>query len=447
MDFRNKSIRQILQQIASGELTCEMVAKVCVDAYQKRETQGQAWVCFNGEGLLNEARQRDQNKPSPLRSLEGIPVAVKDVFNTRDFPTEMGSPIWKGFTPGNDARSLFHLKREGALIPGKTTTAEFAVHALNKTVNPHDQTRTPGTSSSGSAVAIAMGMVPVSVGTQTAGSIIRPASFCGIYGFKPSFGSIPRTGVLKTTDSLDTIGFFTARLEDFETVFDALRVKGPNYPFVHEKLDYPERQLKPEGRRWKVGFAKTHTWSEAPSYAQASMQDWVNKIAGFADVVVIDLPSEFERCHEAHEKIYEKALAYYFQSEIEREELISPVMREMIYRGREVTVEAYQWALKLQESLARKLDEILGTVDVLISLSTAGVAPRREVMEKPDPALMWTMAFVPVIGAPAFLSSEGLPFGAQIVARRYEDYRGAQFAHELVQRGLLPAGPNPLLPL
>ena len=161
-----------------------------------------------------------------------VPFGVKDIFNTIDLKTEMGSETWKDHNAGNDARVVSVLRHQGYTPIGKTVTAEFAVHHLNKTKNPHSIDKTPGTSSSGSAVAVATGMVPFALGTQTAGSIIRPASFCGVWGMKPSFGLIPRTGSLKTTDSLDTIGFLSSYGTDMREILNLLRVKGPNYPFV-----------------------------------------------------------------------------------------------------------------------------------------------------------------------------------------------------------------------
>ena len=145
--------------------------------------------------------------------LQNIPFGAKDIFNSKELKTEMGSELFKGHQAGNDARAIHNLLREGAILAGKTVTAEFAVHKLNQTLNPHNIDLTPGTSSSGSAVAVCLGVVPFALATQTAGSIIRPASFNGIYGFKPSFGLIPRTGILKTTDTLDTIGFFVYTLK------------------------------------------------------------------------------------------------------------------------------------------------------------------------------------------------------------------------------------------
>ncbi|MEO6054545.1 MAG: amidase, partial [Chthoniobacterales bacterium] len=216
LDFRKTDIASLHEAIQSGELRFSDIAESCIAHYDRTQETYHPWVRFDAELLRKTAGELQARFDSQktLRPLDGIPIAVKDIFNTIDFPTEMGSPLWKDFTPGNDARIVFQAKQAGAMIPGKTVTAEFAVHALNETINPHDPTRTPGTSSSGSAAAIALGVVPVSLGSQTAASVVRPASFCGIYGYKPSFGTIPRTGTLKTTDSLDTLGFFTASSAD-----------------------------------------------------------------------------------------------------------------------------------------------------------------------------------------------------------------------------------------
>ena len=158
-------------------------------------------------------------------------------MNTISFKTEMGSKLWKRFTPGNNARIIDDLISNGATLVGKTVTAEFAVHHLNKTLNPHDIKRTPGTSSSGSAVCVSNGDVPFSLGTQSAASINRPASFCGVWGFKPSFGLISRTGILKTCDTLDTVGFFTSHQKNLKFILEAVRLKGKNHPFVYKNID------------------------------------------------------------------------------------------------------------------------------------------------------------------------------------------------------------------
>ena len=446
--FLDNSIADILEGYVSRRFTPVDVARACIEQVGRLESQLHAWVCFDEDKLLAAAEQSHRRLVAgePLRLLEGVPVGVKDIFNTADFPTEMGSPLWKGFTPGNDARAVFHLLRQGALIPGKTVTAEFAVHALGKTRNPHDFSRNPGTSSSGSAVSVASGMVPAALGTQTAGSIVRPASFCGVYGFKPSFGLIPRLGMLKTTDSLDTVGFFAAHLKDLRVLFDSLRVHGPNYPISDAALNDPERQTKGSGRPWRIGVARPAVYQNASAECRSAFDRWLAKLGRDArfEVAGVDLPGELERAHEIHSTIYNKALSYYFSNEFQRAEFVSPVMNELIREGNAIDVSAYQKALKDQEQVAALVDHLLRGFDVVVTLSTADVAPRREVAESPDSALMWNLCYLPVVSAPCFASAEAQPFGLQILTRRYQDYLLLEFCDRLRELDLIPARPNPL---
>jgi Asp-tRNA(Asn)/Glu-tRNA(Gln) amidotransferase A subunit family amidase len=377
--------------------------------------------------------------------LDGIPVGVKDVFNTVDFPTEMGSELWRGFTPGNDARIVYYLKNAGGLVGGKTVTAEFAVHALNQTLNPHNIEVTPGTSSSGSAVAVSLGIVPVTVGTQTGASILRPASFCGVYGFKPSFGLLPRTGSLKTTDSLDTVGFFVANPKDLRRVFDALRVHGPNFPISHKLLKDKSRQIKPKNRPWNIAIVKTHTWEDADAYAKRALVEFSQKLSAVSGVQVSELvlPSEFDRSHEIHETIYGKSLSYYFSEEQRQSGRISPIMREMIQKGNKITNDSYYQALQSQDMLISKMDAIMSEYDACICLSTAGEAPPRNITEKADPSLIWTLVHLPALNIPAFVSPNGLPFGLQIVSRKYNDYLMLDFVEFLRGVDMSPSRPFP----
>jgi len=447
--FLDLSVRAIHEGYRQKTISPREVAKCCIERVEQLDKHYRAFECFSPERLFEQAALTEQRLAAglPLRPLEGIPVGVKDIFNTSEFPTQMGSPLWKDFCPGNDARVVFNLRQAGAIVPGKTVTAEFAVHTLGDTVNPHAIDRTPGTSSSGSAVAIVTGMVPVALGTQTAGSIVRPASFCGVYGCKPSFGLIPRTGSLKTTDSLDTVGFFTTHLEDMETVFDVLRVHGLDYPISHRLLNDPTRQEKPIGRPWRVALVKTHTWEHAPEYAKNALFEWARALSQDAGIEVIekDIPLEMTEAHGVHSTIYDCTLAYYFQEEFKKKELVSPIMNEIIERGQSVTPLQYQQALKRQEDLAATMDAFFNEFDVLISLSTAGEAPLRGELEKPDPALIWTLTHLPVISAPVFLSPAGIPYGAQLVSRKYNDILLFKFAGYLRDRGLITPGPQPVL--
>ncbi len=444
------SVREIVDGYRQRRFSPVEIARLYIAQVEKAEPACKAWVCYDAEKYLAAARETEKRlmAGTPARALEGVPVGVKDIINTAEFPTQMGSPLWEGFTPGNDARVVFHAKRAGALVPGKTVTAEFAVHTLGKTENPHDRLRNPGTSSSGSAAAIATGMAPVTLGTQTAGSIVRPASYCGVYGMKPSFGLIPRTGMLKTTDSLDTVGFFVGCLEDAARVFDVLRVHGRDYPLSDAALTDPARQTKPAGRPWKVALAKTHTWPEAADYAREAFLGWARKLAGTAGIEVAEaeLPESLERIHEVHATVYDRALAYYFQEEFKNAALVSPIMNDLIRHGNAISREDYWRAMADQLAMARAMDDFFTTsgCDVLVSLSTAGHAPLRDEPEPRDPALIWTATHLPVISAPVFASPAGLPFGVQLAARRYNDPLLLKFAAELGAAGLLPEKTNPL---
>lgn len=442
------SIADIHRKFEDGSLDPMSLAEQCIARIDRFNPEFHAWVSFDADSLRRRASEAKASlaRKKPLRALEGIPVGVKDVFNTTEFPTEMGSEIWQGFTPGNDARVVYYLKNAGGLIAGKTVTAEFAVHALNETLNPHDISVTPGTSSSGSAVAVSLGMVPLALGTQTGASIIRPASFCGIYGYKPSFGLLPRTGSLKTTDSLDTVGFFVANPNDLKRVFDVLRVHGPNFPISYKILKDQSRQTKPASRRWNIAIVKTHTWSQAPSYAQKSLLEFADKLdkVGGVKVTELTLPAEFEKTHEIHAAIYDKSLSYYFAEEHRQSERISPVMSEMIERGNKISVDTYYQSLQLQEHFIANMDNIMAGYDACICLSTAGEAPKRNVMEAPDPSLMWTLMHLPALNAPIFDSPSGLPFGLQIFSRKYNDYLLLNLVEYLVSIGIFPQQQFPL---
>jgi Asp-tRNA(Asn)/Glu-tRNA(Gln) amidotransferase A subunit family amidase len=449
--FRHWTLRGIADGYRSGELTPLDVAQSCIANWRRWEPKVHAWECFDPDRLLSDATSLTQRLKtgSTPRPLEGIPVAIKDIFNSADFPTQMGSPLWQGFTPGNDARAVFNLRRAGCIVPGKTVTAEFAVHSLGKTLNPYAAAVTPGTSSSGSAVAVATGMVPVGLGTQTAGSIVRPASFCGVWGCKPSFGLIPRTGMLKTTDSLDSVGYFVSHAEDLAPVLDALRVHGRNFPISHAALNDPARQSPPPlNRPWRVAVVRPRIWEHVPDYAEMALQTWCDRLFSNSryQMVGANIPQSLGRAHAVHATIYNRALAYYFKEEFKKAELISPVMNRLIAEGLTVSNSAYESALEDQVSIAREMDRFFRECDVLITLSTAGQAPAREQEEAPDSALMWTLTHLAVVSAPAFTSPSGLPFGLQLASRRYNDPLLFSFIEELVAAGLLPPNAHPALP-
>lgn len=440
--FIDNTIDDLIKKLRANELSPDDLIRAALENIKEKDEKYLAWETYleDTKKKSSSTNPMDHGTTDTERLLEHIPIGVKDIYNTYDFPTQMGSSLWKGFTPGNDARAVYNLKRQGAVVVGKTVTAEFAVHALEKTKNPWDVTRTPGTSSSGSAVAITLGQVPFATGTQTAGSIVRPASFCGIYGMKPSFGLIPRTGMLKTTDSLDTLGFFTTHEKDLRRGFDSMRINGKDYPISNAALLDSKRQEKSKDRPWRVGFVRTHTWESAPEYAKKSIEEFIKTLSGAKGFEVVDanLPKGMERTHTVHETIYNKALSYYFQNEYKQAMQVSPVMNDLIKKGNVIPPSTYTQAIEDQMTLIYEMDNFFSGFDILISLSTAGNAPLREITELPDPALMWTLTHLPVVSVPQFSSPNGLPFGMQVVARKYNDYLLLNFLEDLRLLELIP---------
>lgn len=430
------------EKIRSGAVSARRWAESCIGRIKESDSAIHAWAYFNEQKFLNQAELIDQKVQASLHaksseislgSLCGVPVGVKDIFNTSDMPTCMGSPIWEGFTPGNDARTVFYIKQADGIVAGKTVTAEFAVHAPGKTTNPHHPEHSPGTSSSGSAAAVASFMLPVALGTQTAGSIIRPASYCGVYGFKPTFGLIPRTGTLKTTDSLDTIGMFARNVEDLELLFETIRVHGEDHPLSHAFLGDKKKQMK-KGSRWKVGVVTSSlwVWDNATSYAKQAFQEFCENLskAGI-EINELNLPRDFNEAHDIHSTIYDKTLSYYFKEEFKKHTLVSDIIYRIISHGQQISSDQYKQALEKQNRLSRLFDDILEDYDVILTLSTAGQAPKWGGDDIPDSCLIWTLCGLPVINLPVFRSSDALPFGAQIITKRYCDKLLLNFASDL----------------
>jgi Asp-tRNA(Asn)/Glu-tRNA(Gln) amidotransferase A subunit family amidase len=371
------------------------------------------------------------------RELSLMPFGIKDVFNTDVLPTTMGSEIWEGFKAGNNARIVDELVDKGAVIFSKTTTAEFAVHYIQdgKTINPHNAEHITGTSSAGSAVAVACGALPIALGTQTAGSIIRPASFCGTFGFKPSFGAIDRTGVLKTADTLDTIGFLGSDLYGIRKTFlSTFQKEVKNYFYAANYFsNYESFKRK---KSFKVGTITNqfYGYKDYDSDVKVSFSSLLSILSGesinFFDVQNVQFMNEI---HELHDIIYCKSLAYYFQEERAHGAGMSDIMREMIDLGSKITTEDYLNAITSQPDYRKKFDDVMANYDFIITPSTASVAPKLGSKERPDTCLIWTYLGYPVLSLPIFWSEKmGLPFGLQIVARKFDDLAIFDFAEKLM---------------
>lgn len=431
------------REIAAHRLTAHDLVSACIGQIERWESRIHAWVYRDPESALIQADATDEaicngQEPGPLG---GVPVGIKDIFNTIDMPTQMGSPIWSGFTPGNDARAVHYLRMAGAVIPGKTVTAEFAVHAPGPTENPHRPNYIPGTSSSGSAAAVAAYMVPAALGTQTAGSIIRPASYCGVFGFKPSFGLVPRTGMLKTTDTLDTVGWFARNVEDLELMFETVRVKGPDYPLSEAALSDKVRQAPPSGRPWRLALVRGPKWDEAHDYVKSVVANFASNLSGSCRILVEELPapSELEEAHNVHATIYDKALAYYFKEEFQKHTLVSSRIYEIIERGNVITLDQYTGALSRQRRIAKAMEGLFEGYEAVLDMATASAALEGlESVDAPDHCLIWTLCGLPAVSIPVGKSPEGLPVGVQLVARRYNDRLLLRLLETIESLGLMP---------
>ncbi len=441
-NFKDISIKAILNGYQSNQCKPHDVIEACVNAYMAYEATTHAWMCFDKQKLSQQLLKSVRSDPAHYRKLEGIPIGIKDIINTEDFPTQMGSPLWKDFTPGNDARLVGHLKLEGAVIAGKTATAEFAVHALGKTLNPHNVDRSPGTSSSGSAAAVSTGMVPAALGSQTAGSIIRPASYCGVYAMKPSYGLLPRTGVLKTADTLDTMGFFTHFAEDLSIMLDALCVKGKNYPFT--KSLQPSELNTP--KKVRLGVVESNNYVANATYAIHDLQNWVNDVSQDSKIELksMSLPNSASEVHDWHRIIYHRSLAYYFAGEYQKKHLLSDEMKECIEDGLMISKSQYENGLKFQEQFASEIDRAFDMYDGIVCLSTYGEAVMRNEKEIRDLCLLWTLSYTPTINIPVFKSPNGLPFGLQLVGKRYSDHTLLSILKYLIEMNYVSDKSNPI---
>jgi Asp-tRNA(Asn)/Glu-tRNA(Gln) amidotransferase A subunit family amidase len=401
---------EIVRAIADGEATCEAVVRDCLERIDAREKDVQAWASFDPELALRQARELDSSSQRGL--LHGVPLGVKDIIDTADLPTEMGSPIYRGHQPTTDAACVALTRAAGAVILGKTVTCEFAGMTPGATTNPHNPAHTPGGSSSGSGAAVADFMVPAAFGTQTGGSVIRPASYCGVFGFKPTFGAFSRKGVYPAAESLDTIGLIARSLDDLELLSAVLELRPPSQPSA---LDRPPR----------VGLCRTPLWPTAQPETVAAIEDAAARLghAG-ARVREIVLPDEFSGLRNAARETinnYERAAAMGHEWSHHRER-ISERLRKRIEIGRAMPHAEYVAALQLGERCRARLAEVFAEVDVLLAPCANGEAPRG-LTETGDPGFqaIWTILHTPALTLPTHRGPNGLPVGIQLVAARYAD--------------------------
>jgi Asp-tRNA(Asn)/Glu-tRNA(Gln) amidotransferase A subunit family amidase len=406
------SAAEISRAVSAGDTTCEAVARTCLERISAREPEVQAWQYLDPEQVIAAARALDAGgRRGPLA---GVPFGVKDIIDTCDMPTEYGSPIYQGHRPASDAACVALARKAGGVLMGKTVTTEFANRHPGKTRNPYDPARTPGGSSSGSAAAVADRMVPLAVGTQTNGSTIRPASFCGVFGYRPSYGDLRCTGVKEAAGTLDTLGLFARSVEDIALYRDVLLGITPEAI----PIDTPAP---------RIGFCRTHLWPALEPYTQSLLEAAAVKLAqAGAKVSDVALPADFERLEDAQRKIGSFEIARNLTWEIENHwEKISETMRnDRLRNGLACSFERYREARSFAESCRPLLDRIFDDYDILLTASADGEAPVG-LRSTGNAALcsIWTTTHVPVMNVPAFTGPNGLPVGMQLVSHRGNDRR------------------------
>jgi len=410
-DLAALSARDAAAGIASGALTAEAVTRACLERIAAREAVTHAWQYLDPDRAIAEARQRDH---SLIRGpLHGVPIGVKDLMDTHDMPTEYGSPIYRGHRPAADAACVALARAAGAVVIGKTVTTEFATFFPGKTTNPHNPAHTPGGSSSGSAAAIADFMVPLAFATQTAGSIIRPASFCGVVGYKPSFGTISRAGVKPLADSLDTVGVMARDVAD--AAF-----------FAAVLSDRPALRLTDSISPPRVALYRTPEWAAAEGGTIAAIEHAAACLArAGAPMSERAAPPEHADLVGAQKTImdYETARSLAFEHGARRQDL-SANLRERIAAGLAHSAKAYDAARAIVARARSVLPSLFGDFDVLLAPAAPGAAPKG-LDRTGDPIFCrsWTMLHLPCITVPSSRDDTGLPVGVQLIGREGDDAR------------------------
>ena len=416
LPLHSLSAMALAARLRAGGCTAVDAVQSCLDRISQLDAKVQAWTFLDPELALKQARAADRHRASgaALGALHGVPVGIKDIIDTMYMPTENGTVLHAGRRPAKDATVVARLRAAGAIIMGKTVTTELATYFPGKTCNPHDPEHTPGGSSSGSAAAVAAGMVPLAVGTQTNGSVIRPAAFCGVVGYKPTYGLINRDGVLCQSPAMDQIGVFARTPEDAaliaETLCDAVAL--PLW------LD-ASGGLQP--RLPRMAFVKTPVWNRTAFDAREAIVGLAARLG--AAVHEVDMPEAAAQAWDWQRTVMEAEIATHYHAEWTRgREQLSQSLRSQIERGHAVTAVDYQHALAQIPRINTAFEPLYAEYDVIMTPAVAGTAPRG-LDSTGDPAFctLWTFCGMPSLTLPLLRGTNGLPLGVQLVAPRFCD--------------------------
>jgi len=432
------SATEAARAIRDGVVGAEQLVGACLARIREVENNVQAWHFLDPDYALKQARERDawRSEGKPIGPLHGVPVGIKDIIDTEDMPTEDGTVLHAGRTPDRDAKVVSLLREAGAVILGKTVTTECATYAPGKTRNPHDPEHTPGGSSSGSAAAVAAGMVPIALGTQTNGSLIRPAAFCGVYGFKPTHGLISRHGVLKLSRTLDHMGIFARTIGDIALGCEVLAASDERDPDTRPHARIPFRDIVAEEPPLppQIAFIKTPLWDRVNDDAREGIAELVDVLGD--RVFEVDLPAVALDALTLHRTIMEAEMAAALVEEYERgRDKLSESLRSQLERGRGITAFDYQSAVARIPLLNQGFDELFERCDAILTPAVPGTAPRGlDSTGDPSFCTLWSLCGMPAISLPLLQGADGLPLGVQLVGQRHRDARLLRTARWLVSR-------------
>ena len=438
MTLESLGICQAVELLKEGKHTSLELVNDCLTRIDEFDPAIQAWAWIDPKHARRQAESLDQfrRQGMPVGRLHGIPIGIKDIIDTALIPTEHGSQLFKGRLPKDDAPMIARLRAEGAIIMGKTVTAGLATFMPGKTCNPHNQAHTPGGSSSGSAAAVASFMAAGAVGTQTIGSVIRPAAYCGTVGYKPSFGLIPRTGVLPQAGFLDQVGVFARHVEDVALLAEVMMGADLQDDASIAQFSPPQLQsvcqqeppLPP-----KFGFVKTAAWEQTDSATRAGFEE-ISQALG-TQLEEVTLPSAFDAVWEHLQTVHEAEMAYNFAPIYnEAKQFLDDIVIQQIERGQKITTIAYLNAQQQRKHLLALLDDIFTEYDALITPSAAGEAPKGlQSTGSPEFCTTWTFCGVPSINLPLLQGENQLPIGVQVIGGFLDDGRMLRNARWLNQ--------------
>lgn len=395
--------------VAQRQLTSESLTRACLERIEELEPEVEAWEYLDADLALAQARLADR---SPIRGpLHGVPLAIKDVIDTADMPTTYGSRVYRDYQPASDATCVALARAAGAVILGKTVTTEFAGSAAGKTRNPHNSRHTPGGSSSGSAAAVGCAMVPWALGTQTYGSTIRPASFCGVVGYKPSYGKAEVRGIKALASGLDTLGFLARTVADVALLASVV---------TGGRVGEANASSAP-----RIGLLNTSPWGEVAEATRNLLDESVRRLsAGGAQVYDLSSPPSMASWCEIQDVVFGwevlQALAY---ERIFRRNDLEPRTQQMFEKYEErLTPENYESGLRHAHEARRESAELFRDCDVLLVPAAVGEAP--EGLEHTGDARFnaaWSMLQLPCLTLPMGRGDAGLPIGLQLVGRPGDD--------------------------